>query len=51
MTARRTASGHILTDSDLDAIAEEVETSDYDIATLRKRHRGCPANGRAGARG
>ena len=45
MTTRRTASGRILTEADLDAIAEEVETSDYDIAALHKRRRGRPAMG------
>ena len=45
MTDPLTASGRILTEADLDAIAEEVETSDYDIATLRKRRRGRPAMG------
>ena len=35
----------ILTEADLDAIAEEVETSDYDIAALRNRRRGRPAMG------
>ena len=45
MTTRKTATGRILTDADLDAIAEEVETSDYDIDTLRKRRRGRPAMG------
>ena len=45
MTARKTATGRILTEADLDAIAEEVETSDYDIAALHKRRRGRPAMG------
>ena len=45
MTERRTATGRILTEVDLDAIAEEVESSDYDIAALRKRRRGRPAMG------
>ena len=45
MTTRKTASGRILTEADLDTIAEEVETSDYDIATLGKRRRGRPAIG------
>ena len=45
MTAARTATGRVLTATDLDAIAEEVETSDYDIAALRKRRRGRPSMG------
>ena len=45
MTTRKTASGRMLTEADLDAIAEDVETSDYDIAALRKRRRGRPAMG------
>ncbi|MXZ94957.1 MAG: hypothetical protein F4Y99_03415 [Acidimicrobiaceae bacterium] len=45
MTTTKTASGRILTEADLDAIAEEVETSDNDIETLRKRRRGRPAIG------
>lgn len=36
MTARRTATGRIFTEADLDVIAEAVETSDYDIAVLRR---------------
>ena len=45
MTTYKTNTGRILTEVDLDAIAEEVETSDYDIAALRKRRRGRPAMG------
>ena len=45
MTTYKTTTGRILTESDLDAIAEEVETSDYDVAALRKRRRGRPAIG------
>ncbi|MCY4492788.1 MAG: hypothetical protein OXB92_02880 [Acidimicrobiaceae bacterium] len=45
MTARKTATGRILTDADLDAIAEEVEAGDYDIAALCKRRRGRPTMG------
>lgn len=45
MTTYKTNTGHILTEADLDAIAEEVETSDYDVAALRKRRRGRPAIG------
>ncbi len=45
MTTYRTTTGRILTEADLDAIAEEVETSDYDVAALRERRRGRPAIG------
>jgi hypothetical protein len=45
VTTYRTTTGRILTEVDLDAIAEEVETTDYDITTLRKRRRGRPAMG------
>lgn len=45
MTTTKTATGRILTEADLDAIAEEIETGDYDIDTLRKRRRGRPAMG------
>ena len=45
MTSHETRTGRILTEADLDAIAEEVETSDYDVAALRKRRRGRPAIG------
>ena len=45
MTTRKTASGRMFTEADLDTIAEEVESSDYDIAALRKRGRGRPAMG------
>lgn len=31
--------GRILTEEDLDAFAEEVAASDYDVETLRKRRR------------
>ena len=45
MTTYKTNTGRILTEADLDAIAEEVETSDYDVEALRKRRRGRPAIG------
>ncbi len=45
MTTRKTTTGRILTEADLDALAEEVETSDYDVGALRKRRRGRPAMG------
>jgi uncharacterized protein (DUF4415 family) len=45
VTTYKTTTGRILSEADLDAIAEEVETSDYDVAALRKRRRGRPAIG------
>ena len=45
MTTYRTNTGRVLSEADLDAIAEEVETSDYDVVALRKRRRGRPAIG------
>lgn len=45
MTTYKTTTGRILDEADLDAIAEEVETTDYDITALRKRRRGRPTIG------
>ena len=45
MTTYRTATGRILTEADLDAIADEVETTDYVITTLCKRRRRRPTIG------
>ncbi len=39
----------VLTDADLDAIAEEVEHRDYDIEELKRGSRGRPAMGSARA--
>ena len=41
----RTSTGRVLTDSDLDAIADEVEHTSYDVETLRTRRRGRPMMG------
>ena len=41
----RTPGGRTLTDSDLDAIADEVEHKDYDVEELKTRRRGRPAMG------
>ncbi len=40
MTTHRTKTGRTLTDADLDALAEEVETTDYDVEELKPRRRG-----------
>jgi predicted transcriptional regulator len=44
-----TESGRVLTSADLDAIAGEVERTDYDIDTLKARRRGRPLLGSAPA--
>lgn len=41
----RTSTGRVLTDSDLDAIADEVEHGSYDVETLKTRRRGRPMMG------
>ncbi len=45
MTTHRTKSGRILTDAEIDALADEVETADYGIDVLKTRRRGRPAMG------
>ena len=43
---RRTRTGRTLTDTELDALAVEVETTDYDVETLKQPRRpGRPAMG------
>jgi hypothetical protein len=44
-----TATGRVLTDDDLDAIAEEVEHTEYDVEELKARRRGRPLLGSAPA--
>ena len=44
-----TVAGRVLTDADLDAIAEEVEHADYDVEELKTRRRGRPLLGSAPA--
>jgi Ribbon-helix-helix protein, copG family len=44
-----TAAGRVLTDDDLDAIAEEVEHADDDVEELKTRRRGRPLLGSAPA--
>jgi len=43
--SRRTRSGRVLADEDLDAIAGEVEETEYDVETLKSRRRGRPTMG------
>lgn len=45
MTTRKSKSRRSLSDDDLNAIAAEVETADYDIQELQTRRRGRPAMG------
>ena len=45
----RTKSGKTLTDADIDAIADEVATTDYDTEVLKARRRGRPLLGSAPA--
>jgi hypothetical protein len=45
MTTHKTKTGRTLTEADIDALAEEVETADYDVEELKTRRRGRPAMG------
>lgn len=46
MTSKyRTKTGRTLTGGDVDALAEEVEATDYDVELLKKRGRGRPLMG------
>lgn len=42
---RRTKSGRTLSDEDIDALATEVEETDYDVEALKTRRRGRPPMG------
>jgi len=44
-----TAASRVLTDADLDALAEQVERADYDVEELKTRRRGRPLLGSAPA--
>lgn len=44
-STHRTKTGRILTDAEIDALAEEVEMTDYDVEVLKTRRRGRPAMG------
>ena len=44
-----TASGRVLTEADLDAIADEVEHAEFDVDALKQRRRGRPSMGSAPA--
>ena len=41
----KTRTGRTLTDKDVDAIASEVEETDYDVEALKTRRRGRPSMG------
>lgn len=43
MTTHTTKTGRTLTDADFDAIADEVESAEYDVEALKTRRRGRPA--------
>ena len=45
----RTAAGRVLTDEDIDEIAAQVETGEFDVEVLRSRRRGRPMIGTAPA--
>ncbi len=45
MTEHRTRTGRILTDDEIDQLAADVETTDYDTTTLKNRRRGRPTIG------
>ena len=45
MTTHKTRTGRTFTDADIDALAEEVETTDYDVEELKTRRRGRPSMG------
>ena len=44
-----TASGRVLTEANLDAIADEVEHAEFDVDALKQRRRGRPSMGSAPA--
>ena len=45
MTSYTTTTGRILTEADIDAVAAEVESAEYDVEVLKTRRRGRPAMG------
>ncbi len=49
MSIRTTKTGRVLADAELDALADEVESTDYDVEQLKARRRGRPAMGSAPA--
>lgn len=49
MTKHKTKSGRELTDKDIEKIAADVATKDYDVSSLKSRRRGRPSMGAAAA--
>lgn len=49
MPEHRTRTGLKFTEADIDALSDEVESTDYDIAALKKLRRGRPTMGSAPA--
>ena len=45
MINHKTKTGRILTDADIDALAGELETTEYDVEELKTRRRGRPPMG------
>jgi Arc/MetJ-type ribon-helix-helix transcriptional regulator len=45
----RTRTGRVLSDTELDALADEVEAAEYDVDELKSRRRGRPRMGSAPA--
>ncbi len=45
MTRHTTKTGRTLTEAELDALADEVASTDYDVEHLKVRRRGRPAMG------
>ena len=45
MTSYTTETGRILTDADVDVIAAEIESSEYEVEALKTRRRDRPAMG------
>jgi hypothetical protein len=41
----RTKTGRALTDGEVDAVSREVETTQYDVGSLKERRRGRPSMG------
>lgn len=45
MTQHTTKTGRTITEAELDAIADEIATTEYDVEGLKARRRGRPAMG------
>jgi uncharacterized protein (DUF4415 family) len=49
MSTHKTKTGRVLSDADIDALADEVESTNYDVEQLKARRRGRPPMGSAPA--